>query len=78
MIRALIDPTTQKVACVLLQAAHGGDRRACNIVGADRWEVSPSAPFVWFEGSLDQWRDIANGTAQVRCTPQAHSEKDSI
>lgn len=65
-IRALYDPSTKRVACVLLQAAYGGDKRACHILGADRWETSPTADFVWVEGTVEQWRALERGDLVVR------------
>lgn len=67
-IRALYSPARREVACVLLQAALGGDKRACNAV-AD-WCTDLADDFMMVTAPLSQWREIGRLPKEMRPGPE--------
>jgi hypothetical protein len=55
--RALIDPVRKQVACVIIQAAYGGDRSVVHEF--DDWLVAPTPDMKWFTGTIEEWRQLA-------------------
>lgn len=67
-IRALYCPETREVACVIIQAMAGGDRRACNFV--QDWNTSASAGYVMITGTVEEWRKIGMTPKDQRPGPE--------
>ena len=67
LVRSLYSPTTGIIACVLLQAGLGGDRRPCHCFDARDWEVGfPDDTFGWVSLTMDQWRKLGSLPRQER------------
>ena len=67
LVRSLYSPTTGIIACVLLQAGLGGDRRPCHCFDAREWEVGfPDETFGWVSLTMDQWRKLGSLPRQER------------
>lgn len=67
VIKALYSPGKQQVACVLIQAAYGGDRRACEEV--QDWCVDIVDDFMMIAAPLSQWRAIGRMPRDKRPGP---------
>lgn len=66
-IKALYSPGRREVACVLIQAACGGDRRACNLVSD--WCVTLQDDYVMVTASVEEWRAIGKMAKEQRPGP---------
>ena len=49
-----------------LQAAYGGDKRACQAFNANDWDTSPSSRTVMIEAPLSQWRKVGDMSREER------------
>ena len=56
--RALVDPKRKQVACVLIQAAYGGDRSVVHLFR--NWLLAPTPDMVWLNGTDEEWRGLAD------------------
>lgn len=68
-IRALYSPSRRQVACVLLQAAYGGDRRACQPHTGD-WCIDHSDDFIMITAAAWQWESLAKLPHDLRPGPE--------
>lgn len=68
MIRALYSPRLREVGCVLIQAAFGGDRRACNAVSD--WFTGVEDVAIMISAPLSQWRQIGAMPKEQRPGPE--------
>lgn len=66
-IRALYSPGAKEVACVIIQAACGGDRRACNLV--HDWCTEMRDDYIMVTASVDQWRAVGRMPKEQRPGP---------
>lgn len=60
MMSAVIYPKQKKVACVLLQAVYGGDRRVPHMFATDLWAVYPEEGAVGFTDTRENWQKLAD------------------
>lgn len=58
-IVAICHKVTKKPACVLIQAAFGGDRRVPMMVDSNLWIVDSVDDLVAVSGTIGQWRKWA-------------------
>jgi hypothetical protein len=69
VIRAVYEPETGLIPCVLLQAALGGDRRATQQFDCRDWNTGyPHDSAVMIEAPLSQWRTVAGMSREDRIT----------
>lgn len=64
--KALYDPNTGKIACVLVQAAMGGNSFIPNLFKTDDWELTPTPNMKMMSATRSQWDQIAKMTRQER------------
>ena len=59
-IVALINPKRQKIACVLLQAAVGGNSRIpSRFFDTEVWETNTLKGFIPMHGTIEEWKQLA-------------------
>ena len=59
-IRVVMDVVQRRPACVLLQAAMGGDHAFVSAVfAADSWLITPNENMRLVEATKEQWKEIA-------------------
>jgi hypothetical protein len=73
VIRALYSPGKREVACVLIQAAFGGDRRACTAI--HDWCVVIEDDFRMISAPLSKWREIGDLPKDERPGPEFFQPK---
>jgi hypothetical protein len=67
LIKAIVDPNSKQIGCVLLQAALGGDQSVVHLF--DDWLTAPTSGMGWAELTLPQWRDLAKKWNKTVRTP---------
>ena len=77
VVTGLYSPSRKEVACVLLQAAMGGDRRVCRAV--NDWCVEVADDFIMVSAPWSQWERLGEMKKEdrpgvERFKPQAVSE----
>lgn len=70
IIRALYSPERREVACVIIQAMYGGDRRACEAVQDWRTDSPVGADYRMISAPLSQWRKIGMMPRDQRPGPE--------
>lgn len=74
--RSLYSPERGMIACVLLQAAFGGDRRPCHYFGSGDWETGfPDDTFGWVELTMKEWRILGAMPKEDRIARLAHNRE---
>jgi len=58
-IRLVVDTEQRRPACVLLQAAYGGDAGAVSMFDPGTWLVAPTPAMQMFAGTREQWSEFA-------------------
>lgn len=56
---AAYDPVLRRPACVLLQAAFGGDRQVCFLFPPGAWLLTPTKTLRMVGGTREQWEALA-------------------
>ena len=59
MPKALYNPDTGMIGCVLLQAAYRGDQQVSHLFDTSDWELAPVRGQVLLEATMDQWKFLA-------------------
>jgi hypothetical protein len=57
--KSLYSPGRKQVACALLAAAFGCDRRVHGIISSERWFTAPTDDMIWVELPIEHWRQLA-------------------
>lgn len=65
-MKAAVNTKTRKVACVLLQAMYGGDRRVPLLFDPEDWEIATTDDMHLVDGTQEQWEREAERQRQKR------------
>jgi hypothetical protein len=75
MAKAVYNPETGKVACVLLQAVYRGDLSIPQLFKTEDWELGPVEGQRMFNATKEQWEFIASLSKQERIERFRKAEK---
>lgn len=66
MPKALYNPDTGMIGCVLLQAALRGDQQVPHLFDTKDWDLAPKPGQIMLEATMDQWRFVAGLSREER------------
>lgn len=66
LYKLVVDVKQRRPACVLLQAAFGGDSRALQFLSSDDWLISPTDDMRMVTGTAEQWKTFDAELARRR------------
>lgn len=64
--RALYQPSTGMVGCVIIQAVFGGDREVCHLFSGKDWYTAPVKDAVWIDAPMKDWEFVASLSREER------------
>lgn len=70
VLQGLYSPSLGQVACVIIGAAFGCDKRITTIFHAEDWFVSPVDDMMMIRAPMSQWKQIADMPRAERPGPE--------